>query len=252
MPLPYVDINQAISADGLRLILVQGMPSAWGIAVRAMMEYKSLNYTLGPQIPRAENPELLAWSDTNSGPVVAWNDEKPINRWDDILLLLERLAPEMPLVPDNAAQRIELFGIGHEICGELGFGWNRRLDMMRPGVDAAGLSEFARKYGYCDEDVELANSRVIAFMTELAATLKAQKERGSQFIIGQSVTAADFYWAAFSNFVVLQSPQDILLDLSVRPMFENTPVEVTAAVDPILTEHRDRIMHTYFDIPLAL
>ena len=80
MPLPYVDINQAISADGLRLILVQGMPSAWGIAVRAMMEYKSLNYTLGPQIPRAENPELLAWSDTNSGPVVAWNDEKPINR----------------------------------------------------------------------------------------------------------------------------------------------------------------------------
>ena len=45
MPLPYVDINQAISADGLRLILVQGMPSAWGIAVRAMMEYKSLSYT---------------------------------------------------------------------------------------------------------------------------------------------------------------------------------------------------------------
>ena len=47
----YVDINQAINADGLRLILVQGMPSAWGIAVRGMMEYKSLNYTLGPQKP---------------------------------------------------------------------------------------------------------------------------------------------------------------------------------------------------------
>ena len=116
----YVDINQAINAEGLRLILVQGMPSAWGIAVRGMMEYKSLDFTLGPQKPMAENPELLAWSGTNSGPVVAWNDEKPINRWDDILLLLERLAPEKPLVPENAADRIQLFGIGHQICGELG------------------------------------------------------------------------------------------------------------------------------------
>ena len=86
MSLPYVDINQAINANGLRLIVVQGMPSAWGIAVRGMIEYKSLDFTLGPQKPMGENPELLAWSGTNSGPVVAWNDEKPINRWDDILV----------------------------------------------------------------------------------------------------------------------------------------------------------------------
>ena len=79
-----------------------------------------------------------------------------------------------------------------------------------------------------------------------------QKARGSDYIIGQAVTAADFYWAAFSNFVVLQSPEDILLDLSIRPMFENTPAEVTAAVDPILLEYRDRIMHTCFKMPLEL
>jgi len=93
---------------------------------------------------------------------------------------------------------------------------------------------------------------VVAFMTELAATLKAQKSRGSDYIIGQSVTAADFYWATFSNFVVLQAPEDILLDLSVRPMFENTPAAVTAAVDPILLEHRDWILRTYFKAPLEL
>ena len=55
----YVDINQAINADGLRLILAQGMPSAWGIAVKAMMEYKSLDFTLGPQKPMQENAELM-------------------------------------------------------------------------------------------------------------------------------------------------------------------------------------------------
>ena len=212
MSLPYFDINQVINADGLRLVLVRGMPSAWGVAVKAMMDYKSLDYVLGPQEPMGVNRELLAWSGTNSGPVVAWNDERPINRWDDILLLLERLAPEKPLVPETAAERIQLFGIGHEICGELGFGWNRRLDMMGPVDDAKGPSAFAVKYGYRDADVELANPRVMSFMTELAAMLKAQKQRGSDYIIGQSVTAADFYWAAFSNFVALQSPDDILLE----------------------------------------
>ena len=200
----------------------------------------------------ADNPELLAWSGTNSGPVVGWNDEQPINRWNDILILLERLAPEKPLVPRDPAQRVQLFGIAHEICGEVGFGWNRRLDLVRPADDAKGPSDFGVKYGYNDADGKLANPRGIEFMKELAKILKAQKAAGSEYIIGESVTAADFYWAAFSNFVVLQSPEDILLYASVRPMFENTPADVKAAVDPILLEHRDRMMRTYFTHPLVL
>lgn len=37
----YLDINQAIQADGLRVILVRGMPSPWGQAAKAMMEYEN-------------------------------------------------------------------------------------------------------------------------------------------------------------------------------------------------------------------
>jgi glutathione S-transferase len=110
-----------------------------------------------------DNPELLAWSGTNSGPVVAWNDEKPINRWDDILLLLERLGPDKPLVPEDPAERVQLFGIGREICGELGFGWNRRLDMVRSVDPAAAPSAFGVKYGYREPDASLANGRMIAY-----------------------------------------------------------------------------------------
>ena len=247
----YVDINEAIKADGLRLVIVKAMPSAWGLAAKAMIEFKSLDFMLAHQLPMAENPELLAWSGTNSAPVVAWNDDPPINRWDDILLLLERLAPQKRLVPENLKERIEVFGIGHEICGELGFGWNRRLDLMRP-ADGSEVSAFGKKYGYRDADAVLANARVIALMAELAAILKAQKERGSEFLIGQSVTAADFYWAAFSNFVAIQPHEECPIIPAARPMFENTPAEVTAAIDPILIEHRDRIMHTYYKLPLEL
>lgn len=247
----YVDINEAINADGLRIVIVKAMPSAWGIAAKAMIDFKNLDYLCTHQIPMSDNPELLAWSGTNSAPVVAWNDEPPINRWDDILLLLDRLAPEPSLVPESPAERIEVFGIGHEICGERGFGWNRRLDLMRV-PEGKEPGPFALKYHYRRDEAAQANARVIAFMTELAARLKRQKESGSDYLVGNAVTAADFYWAAFSNFVAIQ-PQDVCpINPAARPMFESTPAEIAAAIDPILIEHRDRIMRDYYKLPLEL
>lgn len=247
----YVDINEAINADGLRIVIVKAMPSAWGVAAKAMIDFKGLDYLCAHQIPMADNPELEAWSGTNSGPVVAWNDEAPINRWDDILLLLERLAPEKPLVPENPADRIAVFGISREICGELGFGWNRRIDMMRP-APGEEPGPFAKKYSYRDADAAVADSRVIALMGELAARLKAQKANGSNYLVGDSVTAADFYWAAFCNFVHLQPVEEMPVNPDARPMFENTSPAIKAAIDPVLTAHRDHMTHTYYNLPFGL
>ena len=122
----YKEINHVIQADGLRMVLLRGFPSPWGQAAKAMMEYKGLNFTAGALEAGGENSEVVAWSGTNSAPVVAWNDEYPLNRWDDILMLLERLAPERPLIPEDPGERAELFGLAYLICGQLGFGWNRR------------------------------------------------------------------------------------------------------------------------------
>ena len=249
----YVDIAEAIEASGLRIVLVQGMPSPWGQAAKAMMEYKGLSYVAAPQRGGGDNPELVAWAGVNSAPVVAWDREPPVNRWVDILLLLERLAPEKPLVPTAPADRVKLFGLAHEICGELGFGWNRRLDMiragMKPGEAPRGLG---LKYGYNDNDGALAAARTIDFMTHLAATLTAQAKRGSNFLIGNSVTAVDFYWAAFSNLVALQPAEECPLDPAVRPMFEAVSPDVAAAVDPIVISHRDRVMREYFKLPMEM
>ncbi|MEM7541143.1 MAG: hypothetical protein AAF384_06090 [Pseudomonadota bacterium] len=247
----YVDINEAIKADGLRIVIVKAMPSAWGVAAKAMVEFKDLDCLAAHQIPMGDNPELLAWSGTNSAPVLAWNDEPPINRWNDILLLLERLAPDKPLIPSNMAARIAMFGLCHEICGELGFGWNRRLSFITPPKDGE-ISDFGKKYGYRIDDATRANDRAITFMNALSAILKSQKEQGSAYLIGDSVTAADFYWAAFSNFVAIQSQEDCPINPKARPMFEQTSPDVVAAIDPILLEHRDYIMRTYYTLPLEL
>ena len=245
----YVSIEEAIAADGLRLVLVQGMPSPWGQAAKAMMEYKGLAFTAVPQQPGRENAELVAWSGVNSAPVVAWNNEAPLNRWNDILFLLERLAPEKPLVSEGLAERTAFFGWAHEICGELGFGWNRHLDVISPGEPPRGLG---KKYGYNEHDGALGAQRSIDFMAHLTRTLEQQAARGSEFIVGPSVTAVDFYWAAFSNLAALQGPEECPLDPAVRLGFENVGAEVAVAVHPILIRHRDRIMQGYFKIPMQM
>ena len=42
----YVEMDEAINADGLRIVIVKAMPSAWGVAAKAMIEYKSLDLSL--------------------------------------------------------------------------------------------------------------------------------------------------------------------------------------------------------------
>ncbi len=246
-----VGINEAIKSDGLRIIIVKAMPSAWGVAAKAMIEFKGLECIMSHQKPMSDNPELEKWSGVNSGPVVAWKDEPPINRWNDILFLLERLEPKISLIPKSARERILCLGLSHEICGELGFGWNRRLDFMRPQHGAA-ISEFAKKYGYTEIDAKLANERVINLMNELTQILESQKLKKSPYLIGESVCAVDFYWAAFSNFVKIQDASICPINPQARPMFENTPPEIAAHISTELIEHRDYIMNNYFQLPLEL
>ena len=98
----------------------------------------------------------------------------------------------------------------------------------------------------------MANSRVIEFIRELANMMNSQRDRGSSFLIGDSITAVDFFWAAFSNFISIQPAHICPINPAARPMFENTTNEITSAIDPILIEHRDFMMDNYFKLPLEL
>ncbi len=252
----YRDINEIIRADGLRIVLLQGFPSPWGQAAKAMMEFKGLDYLAAPQVPGGENRELVEWAGVNSGPVLAWNDEKPIDRWDEILVLLERLAPDKALVPDDPALRVQLFGISHEICGPLGVGWNARLVVFRPimesGAAPEAIATMAAKWGYRESDVEKAEARLIASLHLLADVLKSQRSRGSAYFVGDSLTAADFYWTAFSALVKPMAPEIVHLIPDAQALFDNIPPAVDAAIDPILLEHRDRTMQAHFAVPMEM
>ena len=250
----YLAINDLRQRDGLRLVLVKGVPSPWGQAAKAMMEYKGLAYCAGLQIPAGENRDLVAWTGTNSGPVVAWNDEKPIDRWLDILNLLERLAPEPALLPAVRSDRAVAVGLANEICGELGLGWNRRLSLYRPALASDMPPQRAitmgAKYGFTEAAAIAAVGHQIAALEMLAQRLEAQRTAGSEFFVGNSPTAVDFYWAAFSNIFVLPDEKVVPVDPVRRPMFEAIEPEIRAAIVPILLEQRERMMARYFKRPM--
>jgi glutathione S-transferase len=250
----FLSVAEVIKRSGLRLVLVQGAPSPWGQAVKAMMEYKGLEFVVAPQIPGAENADLVAWAGVNSGPVVAWNDGRPLNRWNDILFLLERLAPQRPLVPDAPAERVQLLGLSHELCGELGLGWNRRLSLFKPAIQSgqapSGITAMSRKYGYNESDVAATNQRQIEMLKLLSSILDSQRAKGSAYFVGSALSAVDFYWAAFSVIMDILPDAQCPVAAGARSMFENIDSSVKAAISPQLLEHRDRILRAHFKLPM--
>lgn len=252
----YVSPAEVINSDGLRIVLVQHMPSPWGQAAKAMMEYKGLAYKAAPWEGGGLNEEIVAWSGSNSAPVVAWNKEKPISRWDDILFLTERLAPQKPLIPASIDDRVLTLGLCHEICGELGLAWNRRLSLFSPALTSGAAPESTKrmggKYGFVADDLAQLDGRQVASLNMLTKRLKAQQAAGSQFFVGQGVTAVDFFWAAFSNLFNPLPAEKCPMPEPGRRMFETISDSVRTALDPVLLAHRDTIIAAYFKIPMEM
>ena len=247
---------EVIQGSGLRLVLVQGLPSPWGQAAKTLFEIKGLNYVVAPWRVGEVNQALVDWSHTQSAPIVVWNDEPPISRWFDILFLAERLTPTPALIPSDPKQRVLMFGLAHEICGELGIGWNRRLQMFAPALDSgqapAGFVLMGQKYRYNREDAQRAGERTALQLTLLADQLQSQYARGVKYFVGETLTALDIYWVAFANMIDPLPAAQCPIPDNFRPLLVATDPVVKAAIAPILIEHRDKILRECFRNPMEL
>ena len=255
----YVEVSEAIQFSGLRLVLSAGFPGPWGEAAKAILYVKQLPYTKVRQYVGMPNPELKRWTGRDNAPIAVSDDEGPRDGWAEILFLAERLAPEPSLIPDTANERILMFGLSREICGENGFGWMRRLMSFHPLISAdpplpdAALEiprRLSRKYGYSTAAVDAAPRRIAEILGVLSERLLAQRSVGSRYFIGRSLTALDLYWAAFA--LMLEPMPDALCSLpaAIRSSYRLTDPEVRKAADPLLLEHRDFIYRTHLELPM--
>ncbi|MEZ0308264.1 MAG: hypothetical protein ACAH21_10085, partial [Ramlibacter sp.] len=133
MAFEYVDIDAAIARTGLRMVVVGNVPSPWGEAAKGILHIKGIEWAA---VRLAyDSDALTAWAGPQrNGPVAIYNDERPRTGWAEILLLAERLAPTPPLLPADPAERTLAFGLAHEILGEQGLAWSRRIQMIHAGL----------------------------------------------------------------------------------------------------------------------
>lgn len=247
--LHYLTVDEARPLPGLRVAITRGIPGPWGIAVRAILEYKKIDFATVAQLPGQDNPELLAWTGQTSAPVAMLDGERPRAIWSEILMLAERLAPEPRLVPVDEEERAAMFGLVHELCAEDGLGWNIRT-LIFEGQAAAGQdnSQMLRKYG-SGTTGDHAIGRVNAIIAMLDRRLAAQQARGRSFLIGDALSAADIYWVAFSNLLVPLAAELCEVPDFYRAFAERCRAVVTAPLDALIA-HRDRIARDCFDAPM--
>ena len=250
----YVEIDAARSMPGLRLVLSAGVPGPFGEAARYCFDVKKIPYVRVRQIPLASDAALLAWTAQASAPVAVYERERPRSSWVEILELAERLAPEPRLIPRDPDERMRMWGLCHEIAGEGGFGWQRRLMLVHGALaanaDPGGvMAHLGRKYGYTPETGAAAGARSAAILRTLSAQLLAQQQAGSRYLVGRALSAADLYWAAFAIMLEPLPEADCPLPAMLRTAYV-APPPVREAAHPILLEHRDFVYRENIGLPL--
>jgi glutathione S-transferase len=256
MSFPYISVEDAIKRPGLRMIVVGDVPSPWGEAAKGLLHIKRIDWAAVRLV--YDSDALNEWAGERSGPIAIYDDEKPRSRWNDILLLAERLSPQPALLPQDPAERALAFGLAHEIVGEGGLAWSRRLELIHAGLQNSGgfperVSKYlAKKYAYSAAAGAAAAARVAELLAMLTARLAAQNRAGSRYYVGEAPTAVDVYSAACMALFRPLGEALCKMDAATRAAFERRDAQSDAALDPIVLAHRDMMYAQHLELPLAL
>jgi glutathione S-transferase len=251
----YISIAQARAAPGLRLACLRGVPSPWTEAAKGIFHVKGLSCQYAAQSKDEPDGAIAAWAGDAGIPVVAYEQEKLRTGWAEILLLAERLASEPALIPAGAADRALLFGLAHEICGEMGFGWAYRLLMIQKSLGHSGESAFpinvatylAPRYGFNPTHTRTAKTRVIDVLTMLS-----QRIEGRRYLLGNALTAVDIYWATFANLIMPLPEAELPAVPMIRAAYTCDDADVLGAVSKELRALQRRIYETHLELPVPL
>lgn len=251
----YLTIEQAKAAPGLRLVGIRGVPSPWTESARGIFYVKGLTCRYAARGEEEPADALNRWAGDSGIPVVAFEKERLRTGWAEILLLAERLAPQPALIPADAEQRATLFGLAHEICGEMGLGWCVRLLMIKrslghadgPGFPPEIANHLALKYGFSASAAARARGRVLDVLGLLDARLSRMPN-----LLGDALSAADIYWATFANLLTPLPEHELPALPRIRDVYAGSDTDVVAAVTERLRRHQRRVYEEHLELPVPL
>lgn len=256
MAIAYVTVEEAIAAEGLRMVVVGNLPSPWSEAAKGILYVKGIPWTAVRLT--YDSPALKEWTGVRNAPVAIYGNEPPRSGWCDILMLAERQAPTPSLLPAEASDRALVMGLAHEICGEQGLGWSRRLQLVDAGLREAGgfqpkvAAYIGKRYGHSPQIGPAATARTVRLLEMLASRLHAQHGAGSCYYVGNELTAVDIYSAAFMGLFRPLAQDVCAMDAATRAAFELREPAVDAALDAVLLRHRDMMYRDHLALPLSL
>ena len=147
---------------------------------------------------------LFELTSQTSLPTMFHNDERPRNVWTEQLALAESIGSEdsPKLIPDDFEERVTMYGLCAIVLGEDGFVWNMRI---------LGDNPLGRKYGYSEDASSSAPKKMAEVVDLIARRLEAQEKSGSRYLVGDSVSAADIYWATMCMSLLVPPPEILSL-----------------------------------------
>ncbi|MCB2072938.1 MAG: hypothetical protein H6917_01455 [Novosphingobium sp.] len=251
----YVSVAEARGMPGLRLALSAGTPGPWGISAKALFTIRGVPFTPVIQYMMEDNEDLVAWTGRRNAPVAVYENEPAVDGWLEIMVLAERLGSGPSLFPDDPVDRALAVGFSAEICGHGGFGWSRRLTMTSgappmPDEAQAAREKMMRAYGQRPGAADGAADRSAGILRGLSAQLHRQREAGSDYLVGDRLSACDVHWACFSQLVQPLSDEECPMSPDMRAIYSQIDEVTAAAVDPILIEHRDLVFRRHIGLPL--
>jgi glutathione S-transferase len=250
----YLGVEEGRALPGLRLVLTAGVPGPWGEAAKAIFRVKGLGYAAIAQEGGGENTALREWTGHANAPTAVNEDEAPVSDSLEILFLAERLAPTPRLIPADPAERAAMFGIAREIIGRDGLGWERRhmmlAPLMRSPAPPEGILRLGARYGWSEAAARGAGAACARILDFLARTLAEQSARGSRYFVGDALSAADLYWACFSNMLAPLPPEACPTPPWMRQAWAETGPEIAASLTPALLAHRDFVLAEHVGLPL--
>lgn len=255
----FVTLEEAAAmTTGTRVTFIPGIPALWAEAL------KNICYVKGVPLIRALHPmmgidketgkdrqaRLYELTSQTSLPTMFHDSERPRNVWLEQLGLAEKIgAADAPrLVPKDFKQRVEVIGLCEIVLGEDGMVWNMRILADSP---------LAQKYGYSEEANGQAAEKVAAVIRLLDEKLASQEAKGSPYLVGESITAADVYWATMSMSVMPPSTDIMPVTKQNKGMLKyfriNGQIPVVAeALSPRIEKHQRYILTNYCETPAVL
>ncbi len=252
----FVSLEDARASAGLKLVVAASLPSPWSEAAKGILHVKGLDAAL---VRFASTDKAVReWMGWHNVPVLLAPGEPIRTHWTEILETAERLAERgsPTLIPSAEDDRVQLFGLAHELLGENGLAWAGRLLVIHRGLVTDGQEGFplriaqylAPKYGYAPERVDAARARVLSVFDRFARLLE-----GKTYALGGALTALDVYIAtAIAPFAPMSVELCPDTHPNVRHAFATASPDLSKAIPPVLVAHRDRVYEKHLELPVRL